>query len=78
MAKRIELTIFNAGILKKMQQCGIRPEDERYIPLYLEYTEMLRQGHKVSYIQDLLAGKYGICHRRVYDIYRRLDEDVTL
>lgn len=41
--KRIELTIFSAGGLQMLQKCGIRPDDEKYIPLYLEYTKMLEQ-----------------------------------
>ena len=55
--KRVELTIFSAGGLKMLQKCGIRPDDERYIPLYREYTEMLAHGDKVTYIQDALAKK---------------------
>ncbi len=48
--KRIELTIFSAGGLQMLQKCGIRPDDEKYIPLYLEYAEMLGRGDKVTYI----------------------------
>jgi len=76
--KRIELTIFSAGGLKMLQKCGIRPDDERYIPLYREYTEMLAHGEKVTYIQDALAKKYGVCPRTVYDIFTRLDEHVSV
>ena len=76
--KRIELTIFSAGGLQMLQKCGIRPEDEKYIPLYLEYAKMLECGEKVTYIQDVLAKKYGICPRTVYDIYSRLNESVSV
>lgn len=76
--KRIELTIFSAGGLQMLQKCGIRPEDEKYIPLYREYTKMLECGEKVTYIQDFLAKKYGICPRTVYDIYSRLNESVCV
>jgi hypothetical protein len=76
--KRIELTIFSAGGLQMLQKCGIRPDDEKYIPLYREYTEMLERGEKVTYIQDCLAKKYGVCPRTVYDIYSRLNEGVSV
>ena len=74
--KRIELTIFSAGGLQMLHKCGIRPEDEKYIPLYREYVKMLERGEKVTYIQDVLAKKYNICPRTVYDIYSRLNESV--
>lgn len=76
--KRIELTIFSAGGLQMLQKCGIRPDDEKYIPLYLEYAKMLEHGEKVTYIQDILAKKYGIFPRTVYDIYSRLNESVSV
>ena len=76
--KRIELTIFSAGGLQMLQKCGIRPDDEKYIPLYLEYAKMLGRGEKVTYIQDFLAKKYGICPRTVYDIFSRLNESISV
>ena len=76
--KRIELTIFSAGGLQMLQKCGIKPDDEKYIPLYREYAKMLECGEKVTYIQDVLAWKYGICPRTVYDIYSRLNESVSV
>ena len=76
--KRIELTIFSACGLKMLQKCGVRPGDEKYISLYREYTEMLERGEKVTYIQDCLAKKYGICPRTVYDIFSRLNESISV
>ena len=76
--KRIELTIFSAGGLQMLQKYGIRPDDEKYIPLYREYAEMLERGEKVTYIQDCLAKKYGICPRTVYDIFSRLNESISV
>lgn len=61
-----------------LQKCGIRPGDEKYIPLYMEYREMLERGEKVTYIQDCLAKKYGVCPRTVYDIFSRMDERVSV
>ena len=44
--RRIELTIFSAGFLQMLQQCGIKPEDEKHIPLYKDYAKMLADGEK--------------------------------
>lgn len=63
--RRIELTIFSAGLLQMMQKCGIKPEDEKHIPLYNDYAQMLADGEKSTYIQMHLSEKYGICPRCV-------------
>ena len=76
--RRIELTIFSAGILQMLQKCGIKPEDEKHIPLYKEYAQMLADGEKNTYIQLRLSEKYGICPRQVYSIYKRLNEHINI
>ena len=76
--RRIELTIFSAGFLQMLQKCGIKPEDEKHIPLYNDYAQMLADGEKSTYIQLRLSEKYGICPRQVYSIYKRLNEHIDL
>lgn len=76
--RRIELTIFSAGFLQMLQQCGIKPEDEKHIPLYKDYAQMLADGEKSTYIQMHLSEKYGICPRQVYAIYKRLNERIDI
>lgn len=48
--KVIEILNFNRELLKRLQASGIRLEDARYIDLYSDYTRMLDQGEKVSYV----------------------------
>ena len=48
--KVIEILNFNRELLKRLQAAGIRLEDARYIDLYADYTRLLDQGEKVSYL----------------------------
>ena len=55
--KVIEILNFNRELLKRLQASGIRLEDARYIDLYSDYTRMLDQGEKVSYVVAVLSEK---------------------
>ena len=56
--KVIEILNFNRELLKRLQASGIRLEDARYIDLYSDYTRLLDQGEKVSYVVAVLSEKY--------------------
>lgn len=53
--KVIEILNFNRELLKRLQASGIRLEDARYIDLYSDYTRLLDQGEKVSYVVAVLS-----------------------
>lgn len=64
--KVIEILNFNRELLKRLQASGIRLEDARYIDLYSDYTRLLDQGEKVSYVVAVLSEKYSVSERKVY------------
>ena len=55
--KVIEILNFNRELLKRLQAAGIRLEDARYIDLYADYTRLLDQGEKVSYVCGRIVRK---------------------
>ena len=63
--KVIEILNFNRELLKRLQASGIRLEDARYIDLYSDYTRLLDQGEKVSYVVAVLSEKYSVSERKV-------------
>lgn len=73
--KVIELLNFNRELLKKLQVAGIRLEDTMYIDLYADYTGLLNQGEKVSYIVAVLSEKYSVSERKVYILIKRFQSD---
>lgn len=75
--KVIEILNFNRELLKRLQMVGIRLEDARYIDLYMDYTRLLDQGEKVSYVVAVLSERYSVSERKVYDLIKRFQRDCT-
>lgn len=58
-------------IMNLLSQYDIRMEDFKYVDLYDDYTTMLKEGYKVSYIVCYLSDKYGISEASVYRVLKR-------
>ena len=76
--KVIELLKLNRELLTVCRSAGIRLDDVRYIELYNDYTRLLAEGEKITYIVAALSDKYGVCERTVYDLIRRLKAECNL
>lgn len=72
-----EILSFNRNMLGIMQQAGIKEDDYRFYPLYLDYRSMKCQGEKVTYIVAVLAERYHVSERKVYSLIRRYKTDCT-
>lgn len=70
-----EILSFNRELLRRLCSIGIRPEDYRFVGLYEDYIGMKHSGEKTTYIVAVLAERYGICERKVYDVIRRLSAE---
>lgn len=68
----------NRELLTVCRSAGIRLDDVRYIELYNDYTRLLADGEKITYIVAALSDKYGVCERTVYDLIRRLKAECNL
>lgn len=73
--KVIEILNFNRQLLDRLRMAGIRLDDARFVDLYADYTAMLGNGCKVTYIMAVLARKYGISERKAYSLVRRFKAD---
>lgn len=76
--KVIEILNFNRELLKRLQAAGIRLEDASYIDLYTDYTRLLDQGEKVSYVVAVLYEKYSVSERKVYALVKRFQSDCKI
>ena len=76
--KVIEILNLNKELRKNFRQAGIRIEDVEYIELYKEYQSLYNKGEKTTYIASVLADKYDISERTVYDIIKRFKTDCNL
>lgn len=75
--KIYEIIAFNREILTRLNNFGIRPDDHKHLDLYNDYQAMKAQDEKVTYIVAILAERYAICERKVYDIIGRFGKDCT-
>ena len=76
--KVIEILNLHKELLKNFQKAGIRLDDVEYIDLYKEFRTLQNNGEKVSYIVAILADKYCVSERKVYDLIRRFKTDCNL
>lgn len=73
--KIIEVLKFNRELIKRLKIAGIRLEDEVFVDLYTDYTTLLEQGEKVSYIVAQMSDKYAVSERKVYMLIKRFQSD---
>ena len=53
-------------------------EDTEYINLYADYHKLKENGEKVSYIVAVLADRYDISERTVYNLIKRFSSECNL
>lgn len=73
--KIIEVLKFNRELIKRLKIAGIRLEDEEFVDLYTDYTNLLKRWEKVSYIVALLSERYAVSERKVYTLIKRFKSD---
>ena len=76
--KIIDILKFNRELIKRLRTAGIRLEDEQFVDLYADYTIMRQRGEKVSYIVAVLADRYDISERTVYNLIKRFSSECNL
>ena len=76
--KVIEILKLGQFFLETLQKSCVKMEDVRFIGLFDEYTEIIKDGGKVSYAVYLLAEKYGISERKVYYLLRKFGADCKI
>lgn len=76
--KIIDILKFNRELIKRLRIAGIRLEDEQFVDLYTDYTIMRQRGEKVSYIVAVLANRYDISERTVYNLIKRFSSECNL
>lgn len=70
-----ELLKFIGEPLERLANAGIRASDHKYVSLYEDYLEARKTGEKVGYVVAILAERYGVSERTVYDVVKRFGRD---
>lgn len=63
------------GVIEKLEKTGAKLSDYKYVKLFEDYQIARKRGEKVSYIVAILAERYSVSERNVYDIVKRLGSD---
>ncbi len=75
--KIYEIIAFNREILDRIDRIGIRPGDHKYLALYDDYQTMKARNEKMTYIVAVLAERYSLSERKVYNIIAHFGKDCT-
>ena len=67
-----ELLKFIGEPLERLTNAGIKTGDYKYIALYEDFR---KASEKVGYIVAVLAERYGVSERTVYDVVKRFGQD---
>lgn len=57
--------------LAALRELGYKAGDERYMPMLRDYLEMVDRGDKITYAVAIVANRYGISERTVYNVVKR-------
>lgn len=73
---RGEVVRFSKELMQKLQQCDVKLDDWKYVDLLDDYREMVAKGVKRSAVAVILAERYKMSERQVYNVLRRMKEPV--
>lgn len=71
-----EVLSFHKGLLRQLDDAGIKTEDFRFVDLFEDYKKMKQEGYKKTYIVAVLAERYTVSERTVYGVLRRLSANL--
>lgn len=74
----INLVKIFAEIMKLMSNYDIKAEDYKFIDLFSDYSNMVNDGLKVSYVVSVLSEKYNISEASVYRILRKFKRTIRM
>ena len=73
--KVIEVMRLSREILDVLQNSCIKVEDVRYLPMYEDYEQMMKDGGKKAYVIATLVDIYHISERQAYYVIKKFSQD---
>lgn len=73
---REEVVRFSKELMQKLQECDVKLDDWRYVGMLDDYRDMKSEGVKCTAIVAILAERYGLSERQVYNVLKRMKEPV--
>lgn len=74
------MTVYEAlkicgSTLETLEKLGVRASDCKYVEMFEGMAEASDRGEKLSYTAKVLAERYAVSERTVWDVWRRLGSD---
>lgn len=76
--KAIDFLMMSKELLMRLQVCGIKLDDVKYVDMYIEYDGLRAEGYKITYIVNKMAEKYSISIRKVYTLIKEFENECTV
>lgn len=73
---RGDVVRFSKELMQKLQQYDVKLDDWKYMDMLDDYREMVAKGVKRSAVAIILAERYKMSERQVYNVLRRMKEPV--
>lgn len=61
--------------LQALAELGYKAGDERYMPMFRDHLDMAARGEKKTYSVAVLADRYAVSERTVYNVVKRFSAD---
>lgn len=76
--KAYELFKINESLLKVMDGLALAIADVKYIGLVEDFVRLMGEGHKKTYVVQILTDKYDVAERTVYRIVDKMLTEVSV
>jgi len=76
--KVVELLKIGRNLLETLQNSCIKVSDVKFIGMYDDYSSMVAEGHKISYISTVLSAKYNISERQFFYLIKRFERECKI
>lgn len=63
--------------LRMLDGNGIDARDIRFLDMYRDYTRLMGEGHKVTYIVAYLSQRYGMSVATIYRAVGRMQQEIV-
>lgn len=66
------------GVMEQLQTLPVQPSDVRYLELYKEYSHLMKEGHKKTYVLQYLSDEYSVDERTIYRVVKKFSTEVDM
>lgn len=66
------------GVMEQLQTLPVQPSDVRYLELYKEYSRLMKEGNKKTYVLQYLSDEYSVDERTIYRVVKKFSTEVDM